>query len=115
MDNKLPNIVDPVTKSTEDVIVCTTKVWAVIVPLINAFEAVKFPPKEAVNAFNAQLAVPNKDPVIIGAFRDPVTVNPLVYLPEPDTSKLAHGLGWLIPILPLAVPVKGFDPIKLPL
>ena len=27
----VPNLVDPVTKSTDDVIVCTTSVWAVIV------------------------------------------------------------------------------------
>ena len=31
--SKLPNLVDPVTKSVDDVIVCATIVWAVKVPL----------------------------------------------------------------------------------
>jgi hypothetical protein len=30
--SKVPNLVDPVTKSTDDVIVCTISVCAVIVP-----------------------------------------------------------------------------------
>ena len=31
-DNWLPNTLDPLLYSTEDVITCTTKVWAVRVP-----------------------------------------------------------------------------------
>ena len=93
MDNKLPNIVDPVTKSTEDVIVCTTKVCAVIVPLIRALEAVKefltmkSSAEDAVAAFLAQLAVPNKDPVKpVVAVTDPVTVKFPLTLAVPFTS-----------------------------
>jgi hypothetical protein len=37
-----------------------------LAPAFSAYDAVK--------AFNAQLAVPNKDPVILSAYREPVTL-----------------------------------------
>ena len=46
---------------------------------------------ELVMKFWAHDAVPNRDPVIVGAIKLPVTVSPAVYLPEPLTSKLNSG------------------------
>ena len=54
--NRLPNLVDPVTKSVDEVITCATIVWAVSVPVIKALEAViscltkKLSAEDAVNA-----------------------------------------------------------------
>ena len=92
----VPNLVDPVTKSTDDVIVCTTRVCAVIVLLTRRFDAVAFclitklsaddavaandaltalSTNEAVVALSAQLEVPNKDPVIpADTLREPVII-----------------------------------------
>ena len=53
-DNWLPKIVDPVTNSVEDVIVCTTIFWAVNVPAtvkLSAYDDVK--EYDAVVAFRA--------------------------------------------------------------
>ena len=44
--------------------------------------------------------MPNSEPVIDGATRDPVTVNPFLKFPDPDTSNPYTGLTTLIPILP---------------
>jgi hypothetical protein len=59
--NKLPKRVDPVTKSTDDVIVCTTNVVAVNVPAtVNAFandEVTAVVANDALTAFNAWDAV----------------------------------------------------------
>ena len=33
LESSVPNLVEPVTKSWDEVITCTNKVWAVIVPL----------------------------------------------------------------------------------
>ena len=66
----LPKIVEPVTYSVEAVITWATIVWAVNVPrtkklsaedAVNAKEAVL---TDEVIKFSAQLAVPNKEPVI---------------------------------------------------
>ena len=51
LDNKLPNLVDPVTNSILEVIVWATIVWAVKVPL-----TVKLSALDAVNAFEAVTA-----------------------------------------------------------
>ena len=64
--------------------------------------------------FVAQLAVPNKEPVIFGAFRDPVIDNPFVNLPKPDTSKLADGTTVPIPILPILF-IAIYPPSDIPL
>ena len=59
----------------------------------------------------AQLEVPNNEPVILPiTFNDPVTVKPFVKLPEPDTSKLYCGFGWLIPINPFDDPENTAEP-----
>jgi hypothetical protein len=49
--------------------------------------------KEAVTAFCDQLEVPNKEPVMIGELREPVTCSPFVYRPDPDTSNENIGRG----------------------
>lgn len=64
----VPKWVDPVINSTEDVMVCATIVCAVRVPL-----TIKLSADDAVTAFSAQLAVPNRDPVNpFVADKDPV-------------------------------------------
>jgi hypothetical protein len=68
-----PNLVDPVTKSTLDVIVCTTNVCAVNVPAtVNAFanEAVC-----AETAFDADTAKATNDAVCAFATNDAVDAN----------------------------------------
>ena len=40
LESKLPNLVEPVINSLDEVISCTTRVCAVIVPVIRALEAV---------------------------------------------------------------------------
>lgn len=81
--SSVPNFVEPVTKSTDEVIVCTTNVCAVIVLFTSRLDAVAFClitklsaelAVAAVIAFKAQLAVPNRLPVIpADTLRDPVT------------------------------------------
>ena len=73
-----------------------------------------FNAKDAVvanDALVAKLAVPNNEPVISGAISELVTVNPLVYLPEPDTSRVYIGLTTLIPTLPFTDPENGFPEV----
>ena len=48
--------------------------------------------KDELTALVAQLAVPNNEPVILGAISELVTSKPLLNLPEPLTSKPASGL-----------------------
>jgi hypothetical protein len=79
----VPKCVDPVTISTEAVIVCTIKVCAVNVPL-----TVKLSAEDAVNAFKAQLAVPCKDPVIDGDIMEEALTCPTLYMLFPPNPKL---------------------------
>ena len=68
--NRLPNLVDPVTKSIEEVIVCATIVCTVSVLLINALLAVKLfltlklSADDADSAFTDKLAVVAKDALV---------------------------------------------------
>ena len=73
--NKLPNLVDPVTNSTDDVIVCTTNLCAVIVPVdvmspSTIIEPVwKYEPVNEIISISAENNVPGSpiiptDPVI---------------------------------------------------
>jgi hypothetical protein len=64
-----------------------------IVCAVNVPRTVKLSAEEAVSALVAQLAVPKREPVIIGALREPVICKPFVYLPEPDTSNENIGRG----------------------
>ena len=60
--NKLPKRVDPVTKSTDEVIVCTTNVVAVNVPA-----TVKAGENDAVVAYDALAAFKTYDAVVAAA------------------------------------------------
>jgi hypothetical protein len=78
LEAKDPNLVEPVTKSTELVIVCTTNVCAVKVPAtVNAFanDAVA-----AETAFDADCAKATNDAV--AAYDDDATEPDSVMLPE---------------------------------
>ena len=96
----------PDEKTIEEVTVCTTSVCAVIVLLTSKLEAVAFclikklsaeeavaaneadtafSTYEAVVAFCAQDAVPNKEPVILVAVKGPVIVELPLMLNEPVT------------------------------
>jgi hypothetical protein len=124
----LPNLLEPVMYSVEAVTYCTLRVCAVMVPVNSALEAVtscltkklsaedavsafldqeEVATNEAVKVFSAQLAVPNREPVIEGASREPVTCRPLVKRPDPLTSKLKEAVRVLIPTeLPVTTKVE---------
>jgi hypothetical protein len=94
--SSLPNIFEPLEYTTDDVTVCTTRVWAVIVLFTRRLDAVAFclitksSADDAVSALIAQLAVPYKDPVILGAISEPVTCTSVfinLVVPGPVTSK----------------------------
>jgi hypothetical protein len=79
--NKLPNLVDPVTKSTDEVIVCTTNVCAVNVFLTNKLSA-----EDAVNAVVAIDAVPDIVPP------PAIVIDPLILiLPDTDSEPVIVG------------------------
>ncbi len=57
-------------------------------------------------AFCAQLAVPNREPVILGAFNDPVTVKVFCILVLPDTSNLKPESVYVPPVWIKTLPLS---------
>ena len=75
----VPNLVEPVTKSVEEVITWAIIVWAIRVPVINAFEAVTFC---LIKKLSAELAVKACEAVIAFIATDVLTANDAVVAKE---------------------------------